>query len=129
MLWVHTCDALAHALLLRSERSCSVTQHQVSVRQSACTHEKEDLTTSRFVSVIYSSQNVSIKLGTVTKKGESGNGEKGEKKEKMEKGEKGKQRKKKEEKVEKKRWKHKKKKRKRKKRKKKRWRRKQLLRV
>ena len=33
---------------LRSERGCSVTQHHVSVRQSACTHEKEDLTTSQF---------------------------------------------------------------------------------
>ena len=66
MLWVHTCDALVHALLLRSERGCSVTQHQVNARQSACTHEKEDLTTSRFVRVIYSSHIVSIKLGTVT---------------------------------------------------------------
>ena len=40
---------------LRSERGCSVTQHQVSARQSACTHERKDLTTSRFVRVIYSS--------------------------------------------------------------------------
>ena len=53
MLSVHTRDALVHALFVRSERGCSVTQHQVS---SACTHEKEDLTTSRFVRVIYSSQ-------------------------------------------------------------------------
>ena len=60
------CGALVHALLLRSERGCSVTQHQVSARQSACTHEKEDLTSSRFVRVICSSHVVSIKLGTVT---------------------------------------------------------------
>ena len=60
------CDALVHALLLRSERGCSVTQHRVSARQSACTYEKEDLTTSRFVRVIYSSHIVSIKLCTVS---------------------------------------------------------------
>ena len=52
--------------LLRPERGCSVTQHQVSARQSACTHEKEDLTTSRFVRVIHNAHIVSIKLGTVT---------------------------------------------------------------
>ena len=51
---------------MRTERGCSVTQHQVSARESACTHEKEALTTSRFVRVIYSSHFVSIKLGTVT---------------------------------------------------------------
>ena len=43
------CGELVHALFLRSEKGCSVTQHQVSARQSACTHEKDDLTTSRFV--------------------------------------------------------------------------------
>ena len=67
LLWVHTGDALVHALLLRSERGCcSVTQHQVSARRSACTHEKEDLTTSRFVRVIYNSNIVYNRVGIVS---------------------------------------------------------------
>ena len=54
-----------HSTCARRGR-CSVTQHQVSARQSACTHEKEDLTTSRFVRVIYSSPIVYNKAGIVS---------------------------------------------------------------
>ena len=63
---MHACDALVHALLLRLERGCSATQHHVSARQSGCSHEKEELTTSRFVRVIYSSHIVYNRVGIVS---------------------------------------------------------------
>ena len=57
-----------HSFCARRE-GCIVTQHQVSARQSACTHEKEDLTTSRFVRVIYSSHIVYNRVGIVSVSG------------------------------------------------------------
>ena len=62
---IHVMRLYMHSLL-RSERGCSVTQHQVSARQSACTHEKKDVTTSRFVRVIYSSHVVYNRVGIVS---------------------------------------------------------------
>ena len=66
MLWVqHVMRLYMHSFCAR-ERDCSVTQHQVSARQSACTHVKEDLTASRLVRVIYSSHIMYNRVGTVS---------------------------------------------------------------
>ena len=62
---IHVMRLYMHSFL-RSERGCSVTQHQISARQSACTHEKEDLPTSQFVRVIYSSHIVNNRVVIVS---------------------------------------------------------------